>query len=218
MNYYELLGVRKTSSTQEIRNAFRKLARERHPDRVPPEEKEEAEKKFQELTEAVNVLTNEAKRKQHDTELQRGRGGEATVDFAQIAKAYVSQGVKSFREGDYLTARDHFDMAVKHHQDDAKAYHYLALAAAKLPSGMKQAISAIETAVRKEPMNPLYLKDAGMMCRQVGLTAKAERYLQEALQWDRDNLEIQTALAELKESKGKGESGRGILDSLFRKG
>jgi Tfp pilus assembly protein PilF len=40
-----------------------------------------------------------------------------------------------------------------------------------------------------------------MICRQAGLVAKAERYLEEALKWDASNAEIQGALAELRQTK-----------------
>jgi len=108
-------------------------------------------------------------------------------------------------------------MAVKHNPQDAKAFHYLALASAKNPSMMRQAVQAIETAVQREPYNPVFLKDAGLLCKRAGLSAKAERYLDEALKWDKDNVEIQGALAELRQGRGESKEGnRGF--SLFKKG
>ncbi len=215
-NYYEILGVERSASEQTIRDRFRKLAREHHPDRYKGDDKAGAEKRFQELTEAVNVLTNAQKRKQHDAELQSGSS--ATTDFAQVARAYLAQGVKAYKEGNFPLARDHFDMAVKHNPDDARAFHYLALSCVRIPSGTRQAVQAIESAVQREPLNPQFLKDAGMICRHAGLTAKAERYLEQALEWDQDNVEIQSALADLRQQKESKEGGRGLLDSLFKKG
>ncbi|HUO83930.1 MAG TPA: DnaJ domain-containing protein [Thermoanaerobaculia bacterium] len=216
VNYYELLGLQRAASDQEIRDRFRQLAREHHPDRYKGGDKSEAERRFQELTEAFNVLSNPQKRKQHDSELQPG-GTRATTDFSQIARAYLAQGVKAYKEGNFVLARENFDLAVKHYPDDAKAFHYLALTCVRIPSGIRQAVQAIESAVQREPMNPVFLKDAGLICRTAGLTAKAERYLEQALEWDRENLEIQTALAELRGQKDTKE-GRGLLDSLFKKG
>src|ERR1022692_3276 len=102
VNYYEVLGVDRSASETEIRERFRKLARTQHPDRYIGPDKAEAERKFQKLTEAVNVLTNAARRKQHDAEISSGstRGTAGTVDFAQVAKKYLSIGVKAYREGD----------------------------------------------------------------------------------------------------------------------
>src|SRR6185436_8356658 len=174
VNYYEILGVERSASEAEIRDRFRKLARENHPDRYRGTDKADAERKFQTLTEAVNVLTNPNKRKQHDSELSSGAKGPA--DYAQVAKAYMAKGVKAFKENDARGAYENFDLAAKHNPQDAKAFHYLALAAARMPSMMRQAVQAIETAVQREPVNPVYLKDAGLLCKRAGLSAKAERY------------------------------------------
>src|ERR1044071_1460699 len=136
VNYYEVLGVERSASEQAIRDKFRQLAREQHPDRYRGPDKADAERKFQTLTEAVNVLTNSARRKQHDSELATG-AGKSGVDFAQIAKAYSAKGVKAYKEGDIRSAYENFDMAVKHNPQDAKAHHNLALAAARMPGMIK---------------------------------------------------------------------------------
>jgi curved DNA-binding protein CbpA len=216
INYYEVLGVDRSASEGEIRETFRRLAREHHPDRYKGPDKSEAERKFQALTEAMNVLTNAARRKQHDSEISSGVSAKA-ADFTQVARAYMAKGVKSFKEGDVRTAYEAFDMAVKHNPQDAKGYHYLALSAARIPSMMRQAVQAIETAVQKEPMNGLFLKDAGLLCKRAGLPAKAERYLEEALKWDSENMDVLNALAEIRQQRGESkDAGKGF--GLFRKG
>src|SRR3954466_8837043 len=218
VNYYEVLGVDRSASEPEIRERFRKLAREQHPDRYAGPDKVDAERKFQTLTEAVNVLTNPTRRKQHDAEIAspsaRAAGG--AVDFAQIGKAYLAKGVKAYRDADYRSAYENFDMAAKHNPSDGKAFHYLAQAASRIPSHARQAVQAIETAVQREPMNGTYLKDAGLICKRAGLAAKAERYLDEALKWDADNIEIRTALNELRQRGEAKEGGKGF--TLFKKG
>lgn len=210
VNYYEILGVERSASDDEIRDRFRRLARENHPDRYRGPDKADAERKFQTLTEAVNVLTNPAKRKQHDAELV-AVGGKGAADYAQVAKAYMAKGVKAFKENDLRSAYENFDMAAKHNPQDAKAFHYLALSAVRIPAYARQAVQAIESALQREPMNPLFLKDAGLICRQAGLVAKAERYLEEALKWDASNAEIQIALSELRQTKEAGKGGFSIF-------
>src|ERR1700737_720634 len=91
INYYEVLGVERSASEQEIRDQFRKLARANHPDRHKGTDKAEAERKFQALTEAVNVLTNPTRRKQHDGELNAGIS-KTSADFSQVAKASMARG------------------------------------------------------------------------------------------------------------------------------
>lgn len=214
VNYYEVLGVERSASEQEIRDRFRQLAREQHPDRYKGDDKAGAERRFQVLTEAVNILTNPVKRKQHDAELSSG-ASRGAADFTQVAKAYMAKGVKAFKEGDMRAAYENFDMAVKHHPD-ARGFHYLALAAHRIPAYTRQAVQAIESALQREPVNALFLKDAGLICKRAGLSTKAERYLDEALKWDPDNIEIQSALAELRQGRPESkESGKGF--TLFKK-
>lgn len=210
VNYYEILGVERSASEQEIRDRFRKLAREHHPDRYRGGDKDDAERKFQVLTEAVNVLTNAEKRKQHDVGLGAG-AARPNVDFVQIAKAYLVKGVKAYKDGDMRGAYENFDLAAKHNPQDAKAFHYLALAASRIPGQTRAAVQAIETAVQREPMNAVYLKDAGLLCKSAGLVAKAERYFEETLKWDSANAVAQAALAELRETKETGKGGFSIF-------
>src|ERR1700752_4872540 len=63
-DYYETLGVKKSASAEDIRKAFRKLARKYHPD-VNPGDKA-AEEKFKALSEANEVLSDPKKRKIYD--------------------------------------------------------------------------------------------------------------------------------------------------------
>ena len=63
-DYYEVLGVSKSASADEIKSAYRKLAMKYHPDRNPGDE--EAKAKFQEASEAYEVLSNDEKRQRYD--------------------------------------------------------------------------------------------------------------------------------------------------------
>lgn len=65
-DYYEILGVPRNASQEEIKKAFWELAKKWHPDRVPPEKKKEAEEKFKEINEAYQVLSDPEKRKIYD--------------------------------------------------------------------------------------------------------------------------------------------------------
>ncbi len=63
-DYYEILGVSKSSSADEIKKAYRKVAMQFHPDRNPGDK--EAEEKFKEAAEAYEVLSDQDKRAQYD--------------------------------------------------------------------------------------------------------------------------------------------------------
>ena len=82
-DYYEVLGVDRSASDDEIKKAYRKLALKYHPDRNPDDPS--AEEKFKEIAEAYEVLSNEETRAKYDR-------GEDTSEQANQARANPFQG------------------------------------------------------------------------------------------------------------------------------
>ncbi len=72
-NYYEILGVSKTASQDEIKSAYRKLARQYHPDLHPGDK--ECEEKFKQINEANETLSDPQKRSQYDYTLDHPNAG-----------------------------------------------------------------------------------------------------------------------------------------------
>ena len=94
-DYYAILGVKKTATADDVRKAFRKLARKYHPDVNPGDKK--SEEKFKELSEANDVLSDPKKRKIYD---QLGFYSD-NID-PKTAEAYANSGAgrwKSLRRG-----------------------------------------------------------------------------------------------------------------------
>ena len=195
MDYYALLGVSRDASESEIRERFRALAREAHPDRAPREKKAEAEAKFQELTEAVNVLMNPVRRKAYD--FDRNVAPVGAFDSDSVSQNYLTQGIAAYKEKQYAEAAGNFALAVHRTPNDVKAQHYLGLASAR-SGDMRTAVKALEAAIALEPHNLSLLKDAGTVFRQAGLFVKAEKAYQEALRWDPSAGEIRKALDDVR--------------------
>jgi len=104
-DYYDVLGVNKNASDEEMKKAYRKLAMKYHPDRNP--NKKEAEERFKEINEAYAVLSDKEKRKQYDTfgaEGFRQRFTQEDIfkgfDFDEILSGlFGGRGKREFRFG-----------------------------------------------------------------------------------------------------------------------
>ncbi|CAB1414595.1 unnamed protein product [Pleuronectes platessa] len=83
VDYYDVLGVSKSASQEDIKKAYRKQALKWHPDKNP-DNKEEAEKKFKEVAEAYEVLSDKSKRAQYDGfgNDRMGHTGPSSSDFS----------------------------------------------------------------------------------------------------------------------------------------
>lgn len=112
VDYYKVLGLDKNATTDDIKSAYRKLARKHHPDLNPSDK--EAHKKFQQVNEANEVLSDPEKRKKYD---QYGKDWKHAEEFEkqrQQQRQYSNQGGQTFsggyaREGSFGGENDFSD-------------------------------------------------------------------------------------------------------------
>ncbi len=215
-DYYSILGVSRDAGAAVIRERFRQIARERHPDRFRGEEKVKAEEDFQAVTEAFNVLNDPERRRQYDAELAspggKSQSGQSGYDPQELAKVHMQRGVRAYKEKNYLRAADEFDAATRAAPEMAKAWYSLALACSREPRFASRAGKAIAKACELKPMNETYLRAAGRLFARAGDMGKAEHYYTEALKWSADDPAIRKEWEEL---AGAKKSGKGF--SLFGK-
>lgn len=205
-NFYDVLGVPKNATGEQIRSHFLELTRQRHPDRFHGAEKARAETEFQNITEAFNVLSNAERRRQHDLDLARPQQRQA-ADPDQLLKVYLNRGIRAYKEKNYLQAAESFDRATKAQPDSARAWHYLALACSHQRRWLSRATHAITRAAELEPMNANYLKLAGRLFESAGRLSKAEQYYAEALKWAGGDEELDQRLAEVRKAARKSRGG-----------
>ncbi|WP_299441359.1 J domain-containing protein [uncultured Aquimarina sp.] len=138
VDYYKILGISKNATESDIKKAYRKLARKYHPDLNPNDK--EAEKKFKEINEANEVLSNAENRKKYD---QYGNDWKHAEEFekakqsqGQYARSRGQQYQGGFSEGDFSdffesmfggTGRDYRRSKVKYRGEDYNAQLYLDL-------------------------------------------------------------------------------------------
>src|SRR5687768_17179138 len=96
--YYEILGVPKTASSAEVRQAYVRLAKERHPDRfTDPAEKARAHEFFKDLTTAFNTLSNDRRRQEYDQEMHKPKAAAPE----EIARQAFETGVQKIKGRDF---------------------------------------------------------------------------------------------------------------------
>ncbi len=199
-NYYDILGLPRNATTQQVRDRFRGLARELHPDRFRGDDKSEAEARFQEITQAFNVLNDPGRRRDHDLEL--ARPDSLKQDASEAARVYLQRGIKAFRDKQYSQAAENFDRATQENPASAQSWHYLAMACRGKRQWLPRAREAILKACDIDPMNAVYLRLAGEIFADSGMNRRAKIYYQKALTWGGDDPEIRTALDRLQRSPG----------------
>src|SRR5579859_2157522 len=82
-DYYEVLGIPRNATIDDIKKAYRRMALQHHPDKNPGDA--EAEEKFKEAAEAYGVLSDDEKRARYDRYGQAGIGGATTIDPIHFA-------------------------------------------------------------------------------------------------------------------------------------
>lgn len=102
-NYYDILGVSKNATAEDIKKKYRELALHFHPDRNPNDKK--AEEKFKEVAEAYSVLGDEKKRKDYDMHLAGGTFGRGinndyvNSDFDEFFSQWRDAGFRGMFDG-----------------------------------------------------------------------------------------------------------------------
>ncbi len=91
IDYYKILGLSKNASQDDIKKAYRKLARQHHPD-LNPDDKE-AHRRFQQINEANEVLSDPEKRKKYD---QYGENWQQADQFEQARQARQQPGNQDY--------------------------------------------------------------------------------------------------------------------------
>jgi curved DNA-binding protein CbpA len=213
-NYYEVLGVARNASAAEIRQAYVRLAKERHPDRFPdPAERARAEDFFKELTAAYNTLGNDRGRAEYDTSLSRPRDAPP----AEIAKQAFAEAMQYFEKKDYHQAVELLRTAVHHVPDEARYHAALGMALAKNPHWMREAIQSAEKATQLAPKNAAFHVELAELLLSQGLKLRARHPAEAAARLAPHDPRVQDLMAELGLAPGKEPPTEGGLRGLLRR-
>jgi curved DNA-binding protein CbpA len=177
-DYYELLGVSPSASAAEVRKAYARLAREKHPDRFTDTvEKERAQRAFQDITQAFNTLINPDRRAEYDQERERPQ----PTTPEEIAADAFQRAQGALEAGQAEEAITLLRTAV-HHAPEKPAYHVaLGHALGRLPAHAREAVQALEKATQLDPRNASAFAELAVVLARQGLRLRAQKALEAAL-------------------------------------
>jgi curved DNA-binding protein CbpA len=178
-DHYELLGVSPSASAAEVRKAYARLAREKHPDRfTDPAEKERAQRAFQDITHAFNTLVNPERRAEYDQE--RERGPQPTTP-EEIAADAFDRGQAALGAGQVEQAITLLQTAV-HNAPGRHDYHVaLGRALGRAPAHAREAVQVLEKVTQLDPRNATAFAELAVVLARQGLRLRAQKALEAAL-------------------------------------
>jgi tetratricopeptide (TPR) repeat protein len=207
---YDTLGVERDASESEIRQAFRRLAMEHHPDRFKDSKRIAAEERFQVITEAFNVLSHPDSREKYDMEISAGTDIKA-MDAKEISRRLAAKGSQSLRAGNIAEAVEHLKMAIDHDENNSRAHYFYGRVLARIPGKERDALRHVERATILEPNNATMLAEVAVLAVTAGMKTRAIRFAKEALAADPDNVKARGILDEI---EGQGAKGGSLLGRL----
>ena len=193
-DYYGMLGVPSSASVAEIRQAYARLARERHPDRFSdPAEKQRAQVALQDITTAFNALVNEKSRREYDE--QRHKPQPRTPE--EVARGAFEEGQALLEQGALDEAVTRLRTAV-HHAPEEAAYHAaLGRALLRVGPAAREAVQVLERATQLAPRNAQAHADLAAVLARQGLKLRAQKAIETALRLSPRDTRIARLAAEL---------------------
>lgn len=199
-DYYQILGLSKTSTPDDIKKAYHRLARENHPDRFrDPGERAEADRRFQLITEAYNQLRDERLRREYDRTLDR-----KVRTPEEEARLYYKNGELREQSRDYEYALKLYYEAMRLKPDHLD----YALAAGRILSmdkgKQRQAAELYEQEIQKHPEAPEPHLELGNLFLRSGMFLRAKRVYETALKQFPQHPELKRKMVEAVAGEKKG--------------
>jgi curved DNA-binding protein CbpA len=193
-DYYQLLGVTPQASVAEIRQAYARLAREKHPDRFQDAvQKQAAQTAFQEITTAFNTLSNPRSRQEYDQ--ARDRPVPRTPE--EIAKDAYERAQTSLEAGEIGEAVTLLQTAVHHAPGQAAYLLALGRALGRVPQFAREAVQTLERVTQLQPQSAAAFAELAAVLARQGLRLRAQKAIEVALRLQPRDARIARLAADL---------------------
>ncbi|MBZ5536443.1 MAG: DnaJ domain-containing protein [Acidobacteriia bacterium] len=227
-DFYDLLGVTRKSSPEEIKAKYYRLAKRFHPDRYKARAPESLHSQlvdlFRQLTNAYQTLSDQTRRTEYDRRLvsQQFKKDTPTPSASLIsekerAERSFAEGKQLFEKGEHIKALPYFRDAANLQASNAEYLSFLARTLSQVPQFRKEAEDHFLKAVDLEPENPSHFLALGNFYKEINLPSRARRAYEQALERDPSN---EIAKEELKSTVGRSKSGKSLgsqLKKIFSK-
>lgn len=202
LDYFEILGVTRSGTREDIKRAYFALAKEYHPDRhfssASAETRALAQQIYDLISMAHDTLTDPAERKRYLAELEAGtaRPDEGDVQKILAAEGKFQRGEELMKHRQYADAYKLFNEAIALYPDEGEFHAWLGWSLFQAdPSRQEDALRSIETAVSLNPKLDKSYLFLGYIYKANGRPDRAERQFEKAIQCNPDCTE---ALRELR--------------------
>lgn len=193
MDYFEILGVPRSASGEQIAQAYLVLARENHPDRLANSHSAEirqlATQIFELITAAHTTLIDPGERDRYQQQLAAGKKPDAlTPDVGKIltAEGKFQRGEDLLRQGKYAEAAKLFEEAVQLYQDEGEFHAYLGWSRFNLepenPKAAESALTSLQKAIELNPRSDKTYLFSGYVYKAQGKTDLAQQHFEKAVQ------------------------------------
>ena len=190
MNYYQILNVPASSSKEEIKKSYFKLARTYHPDlfdqALSRDVKQKIEEVFASITKAYRALSDEGERHVYDSKME-SISPERKKDAVKEAEIKFRQGKTLYDRGMYEDAMVILEEATRMMKEKGSYFLLLALTESKIPAYHKRAEEHFMRAIKLDPWNPEAHVGLGLLYKKSGLVVKAKKRFERALSLDPDH-------------------------------
>ena len=194
-DYYKILGIAKTASVGEIKKAYLQMARENHPDRFKdPVERQEADRRFQQITEAFNQLRDEKSRQEYDRSLTK-----EVKTPEDEARLYFKNAELREQAGEYDSALKLYYEAMRLQPSNIDYILAAGRLMARDKTKQRQAADLFNRAMQIDPTSPEPHLELGALYSRTGMLVRARRVYESALKQMPNHPELKRRYSQVKD-------------------
>ena len=203
IDYYELLNLKNSASSEEIKDAYYKFAKKFHPDRLgsapDPDLKEKANFVFARINKSYDVLSNEDKKRDYDTKGYKEVEPRDKIIENLIEKANIlfRKAKTLYNQKKYWEAASILEEAVRYDANKASYFQLLGLAQLNVPDLLRNAEKNFQKVIELEPWNAEPYVALGLLFLNEKLEKRAEGFFRKALSIDPDHVMARKKIEEI---------------------